>query len=101
MNPYHTLGVPPDADDQAIRRAYVEAVKQATPETDPERFKVLTAAYDRIKDEASRINYELFDTEASAESPVEAFLLCARTSPRPQPMPMETLKAYLRLCSKT
>ncbi len=98
MNPYLLLGVPRNADDQTIRRSYLEAIKKATPETDPERFKALTAAYDRIKDETRRLEYELFHTECPGNSPIEAFF----TSPGPPPKPIsiEAMKEFLRLCSK-
>ena len=56
MNPYLVMGVPRDADDPQIRRAYLEALKQVTPEADPERFQALTRAYDLIKDQTSRLN---------------------------------------------
>ena len=101
MDPYFVLGVPRDADDQRIRRAYLEAVKAATPETDPERFKLVSAAYERIQDEGRRHLYELFHEEAPGNSPLDVFLKCVRRSARPAPMPLETLKEFLRSCSKT
>jgi curved DNA-binding protein CbpA len=101
MNPYFALGVPPNADDQTIRRAYLEELKQATPETNPTRFKILAAAYEQIKDETSRYKYELFHTDVAGNSPLEAFLEHARISAQPKPMPFESMKEYLRICSKT
>ena len=101
MNPYVILGVPLDADDSRIRRAYLEAIKEATPESNPERFKALAAAYDQIKDETSRLRYELFNTDCDAHSPLDAFLKHAATAPPPQPLSWENMKEFLRLCSKT
>jgi curved DNA-binding protein CbpA len=101
MNPYFALGVPPSADDQTIRRAYLEELKQATPEANPTRFKILAAAYEQIKDEAGRNKYELFHTDVAGDSPLEAFLEHARNSAQPKPMPFDRLKEYLRICSKT
>ncbi|RNJ27484.1 J domain-containing protein [Halosegnis longus] len=42
--------VAPDADEQAIKRAYREAVKEKHPDRggDEEEFKDVTAAYDRL-----------------------------------------------------
>jgi curved DNA-binding protein CbpA len=100
MNPYLILGVPANADDQAIRRAYLEGIRQATPEKDPQRFKELTAAYDRIKDEESRYQYELFDMESPGGSPMEVFLKYARLCATPAPLPFEAFKEYLRSCLK-
>ncbi|KAB7515707.1 DnaJ domain-containing protein [Halosegnis rubeus] len=44
------LGVAPDADEQAIKRAYREAVKEKHPDRggDEEEFKDVTEAYDRL-----------------------------------------------------
>jgi DnaJ domain len=101
MNPYLVLGVPRDADDQRIRRAYLEALKQATPESDPERFKAVTKAYADIKDEKSRLRHELLNSDCPGESPLDAFLNHLHVAPRPAPLSYEGLKEFLRLCSKT
>lgn len=101
MNPYLVLGVPREADDPQIRRAYLEAVKQATPETHPVRFKEIAAAYEKIKDEASRCRYELFDTECPGESPLEVFLRHARLTARAAPLQVEAMRELLRACAKT
>jgi curved DNA-binding protein CbpA len=100
MNPYLELGVPRDADDQRIRRAYLEAIKEATPETDPDRFKTLTDAYNKIKDETARYRYELFHTDSPGASPLDLFLRHARLRAKPAPLPFEAMKEYLRSCSK-
>lgn len=49
---YATLGLDPDADDEAVRRAYREQVKEVHPDRggDEERFKQVTAAYERLTD---------------------------------------------------
>jgi len=101
MDPYLLLGVPRDADDQSIRRAYLEGVKAASPETDPERFKAVSAAYESIKNETQRYSHELFHEDSPGNSPLDAFLQHARRSPRPAPLPLEALKELLRSCSKT
>jgi curved DNA-binding protein CbpA len=101
MNPYLVLGVPREADDQQIRRAYLEAIKVATPESHPDRFKDLTAAYDKIKDETSRYRYELFHTDSPGDSPLDVFVRHARLNTKWQPLPYEAMKEYLRECSKT
>ncbi|MFC7154556.1 J domain-containing protein [Halomarina halobia] len=48
---YEILGLSPDADQRAIRRAYRERVKTAHPDTaegSEEEFKRVTAAYERL-----------------------------------------------------
>ena len=101
MNPYLVLGVPRDADDARIRRAYLDAVKEATPETHPLRFKEIAAAYEKIKDEPSRHRYELFNTDVSGNSPLEVFLRHARLAARPAPLSFEAIKEMLRSCAKS
>lgn len=100
MNPYLILGVPFGADDRVIRQAYLDAIRVATPEHDPQRFQALTAAYGQIKDETSRHRYTLFNTTTSGESPLDVFLAAAALSPTPGPPTFETLKDLLRSCAK-
>lgn len=100
MNPYFVLGVPRDADDARIRRAYLEAVKQSPPEIQPARFKVIAAAYEEIKDESSRCHHELFDTECPGDSPFDVVVRHARLTVPSAPLDFEVMKAYLRACAK-
>jgi DnaJ-class molecular chaperone len=100
MNPYLVLGVSLEADDRSIRQAYLDAIRVATPEHDPQRFQALTAAYTLIKDELSRHRYTLFDTTASGQSPLDAFLSAAALLPTPEPPAFDTLKELLRSCAK-
>jgi curved DNA-binding protein CbpA len=101
MNPYLVLGVPRDADDPRIRQAYLEAIKTATPDSDPQRFKIVSAAYEKIKDEAGRNRYTLFNWDVPGDSPWDAFVRYARLGVKPKPLPFEAMKDYLRSCSKT
>ena len=63
MNPYDILGVPPEADDGTIRSAYLDAIKRFPPERYPERFTAISEAYQALRDEKSRLHYELFDMQ--------------------------------------
>lgn len=60
-DPYEVLGLPPDADDEAIRRRYLELVRQHSPERDPEKFAAVRAAYDSLRDLDTRLRYRLFE----------------------------------------
>lgn len=60
-DPYEVLGLPPDADDETIRRRYLELVRQFTPEHQPEKFAAIRAAYDNLKDLTLRLRHQLFD----------------------------------------
>ena len=60
-DPYHVLGLPPGADDAAVRRRYLELVRRHPPEHAPERFAAVRAAYDRLRDRDARLRHRLFD----------------------------------------
>lgn len=59
-NPYDVLGVPPHADDAAIRRSYLALVRKFPPERAPDEFRRIQAAYDAVRDLRSRLRYFLF-----------------------------------------
>ena len=71
-DPYQVLGLPPDADDEAIRRRYLELVRQHSPEHHPEKFAAVRAAYERLRDKDARVRYRLF--EAGRKETVEALV---------------------------
>ena len=71
-NPYEVLGLPPDSDDEAIRRRYLELVRQFSPEHHPERFAAVRAAYDSLRDLNTRLRHRLF--EAGKKENLDAIL---------------------------
>lgn len=71
-DPYTVLGIPPDADDEAIRNRYLELARQFPPEQHPERFATVRAAYEKVKDLDGRVRYRLF--EAGREDTIEAII---------------------------
>ena len=71
-DPYQVLGLPPDADDEAIRRRYLELVRQYSPEHHPERFAAVRAAYESLRDLNTRLRHRLF--EAGKNESVEAII---------------------------
>lgn len=60
-DPYSVLGVAPEADDEAVRRRYLELVREFPPERHPERFAAVRAAYERLKDLDARVRHRLFE----------------------------------------
>ena len=62
-NPYRLLGVPPTADDETIRHAYLAAIRRCPPERDAGRFAALRTAYESVRDERRRLKHELFDAQ--------------------------------------
>ena len=71
-DPYAVLGLPPDADDETIRRRYLELVRQYSPEHHPERFAAIRAAYESLRDLDTRLRHRLF--EAGRKENVDAIV---------------------------
>jgi len=59
-NPFLVLEVPEDADDAAIRSAYLGLVRRHPPESHPEQFQAIAQAYEAIKDADKRAQLLLF-----------------------------------------
>ncbi len=57
---FDVLNVTLDADDLAIKRAYLKQVKLFPPEKSPARFREIQDAYDSLKTERLRAAYKLF-----------------------------------------
>src|SRR5262245_8933247 len=82
-DPYAVLGLPPDSDDEAIRRRYLELVRQFSPEHHPEKFAAVRAAYESLRDLNARLRHRLF--EAGRQESVDAIieeLTCRKGRPR-------------------
>ena len=60
-NPYKVLEVAFGDDDELIRQRYLAAVRRFPPDRCPEDFQRVRDAYERIKDEKSRLAFLLFD----------------------------------------
>ena len=58
-SPYETLGVPPDADDDAIRRRYLALTREFSPETAPHQFAAIRKAYEAVRTVADRARHLL------------------------------------------
>ena len=71
-DPFTVLGVPADADDEAVRRRYLELARAFPPEQQPERFARIRAAYEKVKDLDGRVRYRLYD--AGREDTIEAII---------------------------
>jgi curved DNA-binding protein CbpA len=65
-DPYQVLGLPPDADDAAVRARYLELVRRFPPEQAADRFAAVRAAYERVRDRDVRLRYRLFEAGRAA-----------------------------------
>lgn len=93
-NPYDVLGLPADSDDEAIRRRYLELVKQYPPEQSPEKFAAVRAAYESLRDLDTRLRHRLF--ESGRQESVDAIIeeIACRTTRRR--LSLEALLAVYR-----
>jgi curved DNA-binding protein CbpA len=98
MNPYRMLGVQSTAGDADIRRAYLDALKVASPDSDPERFAALNRAYECIKDEKQRFMYAIKNMECPGDSPLDALMRNSRLQGTPRPLKLDAMKQFLRKC---
>ncbi len=62
-DPYQLLGIGRDADDAAVRAAYLAAVRLCPPERDAVRFAALHKAYDCLATDRQRLAHDLFDRQ--------------------------------------
>jgi curved DNA-binding protein CbpA len=86
-DPYQVLGLLADSDDDAIRRRYLELVRQFPPERHPDKFAAVRAAYESLRDLNTRLRYRLF--EAGNKESIEAIIedLACRTPRRRMSLP--------------
>lgn len=88
--PYSVLGLETESvSDQEVRNAYLERVRIHPPETDPERFQAIHAAYEAIQTEQKRLlrRYDL---------PVPDWTDLPATLPESEPVPLVPLAAVTR-----
>src|SRR5436190_1791434 len=71
-DPYEVLGLSPDADDETIRRRYLELVRQFSPEHHPEKFAAIRAAYEDLRSLDTRLRHRLF--EAGRKDSIDALI---------------------------
>lgn len=96
LNPYFLLGVTPEAGDDEIAEAYEQCLKAIKKDKDTEAEESLHMAFEKIKTEADRIRFDLFDVSSNESSPQKTFIECARWMRRQnrlQLLGMEDLRA--------
>lgn len=63
QTPFDILGVNEDADDAAIKKAYLSKVKEHPPEHQAEAFRRIRAAFELIQTDKQRRQYRLFHVD--------------------------------------
>jgi curved DNA-binding protein CbpA len=69
-DPYLILGLDRRADDAAVERAYLDAIKRCPPERDAERFSAIRTAYEQLRTHRDRAAFDLFDTTPPAPADI-------------------------------
>ena len=92
-NPFTVLGVVETADDDTIKKAYLQQVREHPPERDAERFQTIRAAYEAIKTRRDRLSYRLFQQETPDLPGLVASALQA--GPRRRPSEQQLLHGLL------
>ena len=70
-DPYAALDVPRDATLDAIKDAYFKLVREHPPERDPDAFKAIRAAYDRVRTAERRVETDLLLLQPELPLPAE------------------------------
>ena len=60
MNPFAVLGIEETAGDDAVRVAYLAAVRRSPPDRDPDGFRRVREAYEAVRDEERRFALRVF-----------------------------------------
>jgi len=63
-DPYSVLDLKRGASHEEIRRAYFRKVREHPPETDPETFKAIRAAYEQLRSAEQRTVTDLYLLQA-------------------------------------
>lgn len=100
MDPYEVLGISPQANDDTVRKTYLELVRRFSPDADPEGFKRISRAYELVKTEKLRMEHYLFNLDVDGDTPFQVFMRHERLVEKRKPMEFEQMKAFLRKCAK-
>ena len=97
---FFILGLTPTANDDSIRRRYLELVRRYPPEKNPERFQKITAAYENIKTLRRRIRARLTDAAEISDGQEALRQLAYACRPQRRPATLTELLNDLKRCKK-
>ncbi|NOX25780.1 MAG: J domain-containing protein [Deltaproteobacteria bacterium] len=58
--PFQILRLTDDADEEAVKKAYLAGVQRYSPDQSPREFQRIRAAYETIKTQRDRLSFQLF-----------------------------------------
>jgi curved DNA-binding protein CbpA len=101
-DPYSVLGLKRGASHEEIRRAYFRKVREHPPETDPETFKAIRAAYEQLRSAEQRTVTDLYLVQAPPpwKPPKRRRLAVRRGFDRLSPAAQDAARFDLRLHPK-
>lgn len=73
-DPYAMLGMAPTATDAEIKQAYFAQVRAHPPESDPQAFKLIRAAYERLRNPEKRLEADMLRVQVWPEPALPAEL---------------------------
>ena len=88
-DPYTVLDLPPTADEETVRRRYLDLVRRHSPERSPVRFVEIRQAYEQIRDPVRRLEDQLFALDG--RDSLEDIIHDVREHIRRRRIPTETL----------
>jgi curved DNA-binding protein CbpA len=92
-DPYKTLDIERGASESEIKQAYFTLVREHSPENDPEGFKRIRAAYEKLRSGTERAQTDLFMIdERSSELDLSKL---RKFETEPPPITTETIKRDL------
>ncbi|MFQ5855431.1 MAG: J domain-containing protein [Anaerolineae bacterium] len=68
-DPYAVLGIRRDTDQDTIKSVYFEQVRAHPPETDPDQFQRIRAAYEKLRTPERRAQTDMFLLQAPPPMP--------------------------------
>jgi len=66
-DPYAALGMAPTATDAEVKQAYFTQVRAHPPESDPQTFKRIRAAYDQLRSPEKRLDTDMLRLQSWPE----------------------------------
>ncbi|MEA3333280.1 MAG: DnaJ domain-containing protein [Pseudomonadota bacterium] len=99
-NPYEILKLVTDCNDEQARRAYLDKIKEFPPEHFPEHFREINDAYELVKNQERRFNYQLMDTDPGAVSPIDTLRQPQTLTGLRQPPSLPVMREFMKQCMK-
>jgi len=94
LDPFFVLDLPHDASDEDVEARYRALLTKLPPDSEPERFATLRAAYDALKTPHGRVDALLFRFDQTGGA-VEGLAAWLADAPR-RPPSLDVLRALAR-----